>query len=138
MTGLDDSVRLPMSDLDAAATVAAATLHLVSGGAELGRDRLKGDAARLSRAVEADRQRRAVAMLEGCGGTEGFDRFHNRLRILLGIDLHELVAAGVLAADDVLGWKQFSHDPFRFLLRCDDRRAEAIWAIVSRREAGHV
>lgn len=130
---LDASVRLPLTDLDDAAQVAAQRLRLVAAAPGLDGSVTITAAQRLERAVEVDRQRRAEQMLTGCGGEGGFGPFHNRLRILLSIDRHELAAAGVLAAQDLLGWSQFQHDPFRFFLRLDTRRASALWGLVQSR-----
>ncbi|MBN9459022.1 MAG: hypothetical protein J0I54_20510 [Bosea sp.] len=131
---LDASVRLPLTDLDDAAQVAAQRLRLVAAAPELDGIVTVTAAQRLERAVEADRQRRAEQMLAGCGGDVGFGAFHNRLRILLSIDRHELVEAGVLDTQDLLGWSQFQHDPFRAFLRLDTRRASALWGLVQSRE----
>ena len=131
---LDASVRLPLSDLDDAAQVAAQRLRLISASSVLDRAVTQTIAQRLERAVEVDRQRRAEQILAGCGGEGGFDPFHNRLRILLSIDRHELVVAGVLESQDVAGWAQFSRDPFCFFLHLDDRRAGALWGVVQTRE----
>jgi hypothetical protein len=62
-------------------------------------------------------------------------RFHNRLRILMGIDRHELVEAGAIKAEDGRSWDRFATDPYRFFIRADDPTATAIWSIVEAREA---
>lgn len=59
--------------------------------------------------------------------------FHNRLRILTGIDRHELVHAGAVRADDLNAWESFRLDPYRFFIRADDATAAAIWAVIERR-----
>lgn len=59
--------------------------------------------------------------------------FHNRLRILISIDRHELVAAGVIPGGDHNAWGTFHRDPFRWLIRCDDASAEKLWALIERR-----
>ncbi|PZR88387.1 MAG: hypothetical protein DI537_23910 [Stutzerimonas stutzeri] len=57
------------------------------------------------------------------------DDFHNRLRIMRGIDAHEFEAAG-LTLDQ---WRRFDRDPFDFFIRADDPTAEAVWSIVEAR-----
>ena len=59
--------------------------------------------------------------------------FHNRLRILVGIDQHELVDAGAVRPDDLNAWESFSRDPYRFFIRADGETAAAIWAVIERR-----
>lgn len=59
--------------------------------------------------------------------------FHNRLRIMISIDRHELEAAGVIAHGDHNAWGTFHRDPFRWLIRCDDESAAKLWALIERR-----
>lgn len=59
--------------------------------------------------------------------------FHNRLRIMIGIDRHELVDAGVISANDVNAWGTFHRDPYRFFIHADDATAEKIWTVIERR-----
>jgi sulfur transfer complex TusBCD TusB component (DsrH family) len=61
-------------------------------------------------------------------------RFHNRLRVLTSIDMHELVAAGVIAHADWNAWGTFRRDPFRWFIRADDAKARAVFAIIRKRE----
>lgn len=61
------------------------------------------------------------------------DDFHNRLRILTGIDRHELVDAGAIRPNDVGAWQSFRLDPYRFFIRADDATAEKIWTVIERR-----
>ena len=63
-----------------------------------------------------------------------FAEFHNALRILLSIDCHELEMAGVIKIGDVNAWGEFRRDPFRWLIRADDKAAPKLWAIVQRRQ----
>ncbi|MBS9476181.1 hypothetical protein [Ancylobacter radicis] len=63
------------------------------------------------------------------------DDFRNRLRIMLGIDMHELEAAGVILHGDRNAWVIFSQDPFRFFIRANDATAEKIWSVIERRAA---
>jgi hypothetical protein len=67
-------------------------------------------------------------------------RFHNRLRILLNIEEHELITVG--AGVDPITFRvradfmeQFMANPFRTFIRADDATAAAIWSIVEAREA---
>jgi hypothetical protein len=57
--------------------------------------------------------------------------FRNRLRILNSIDLGELEAAGIEWKGD---WVRFMDNPYRYLMRCDDPTAEAIWRAIVKRE----
>jgi hypothetical protein len=59
--------------------------------------------------------------------------FHNRLRVLTSIDMHELVDAGVIERGDVTEWGRFTRDPFRWLIRADDASAEKLWTIIEKR-----
>jgi uncharacterized ferritin-like protein (DUF455 family) len=59
------------------------------------------------------------------------DAFHNRLRIMLGIDAHEFAEVG-LTLDQ---WRRFDAEPFRFFIRADDRTAAAIWSIIQARSS---
>ena len=60
--------------------------------------------------------------------------FHNRLRILMGIDKHELVEAGVIAENDVKSWANFTVNPYQWFIRCSDNQCAALWTIIQRRE----
>jgi len=59
-------------------------------------------------------------------------RFHNALRILIGIDLDELRTAGVVIADDQ--WISFRDDPYRWFIRASDSDAEKVWKIIEARQ----
>ncbi len=78
------------------------------------------------------------------------DQFHNALRILRSIDLHELQAVGLWtdatcpppeAGNDHPGfeswqkWLGFSGSPYVFFIRCDDETADKIWSVVEKRLA---
>lgn len=56
--------------------------------------------------------------------------FHNGLRILHSIDADEFEQAGADPAD----YAAFSRDPARFLIRCDDATADALWTVIHRRQ----
>lgn len=136
MADLDATVRLPLSDLDDVGRNAVQRLRLVASGQKQDFVVVSLLAKRLERALEADRQRRAALMLEAASGAApgDFAAFHNRLRIMIGLDRHELVAAGVMKNDDLLGWVSFQHDPFRFFIRAQDSAAQALWALICKRE----
>lgn len=61
-------------------------------------------------------------------------RFSNRLRILLGIDMSELVNAGAISSDDTASWTSFRTDPYRWFIKAGDAEQAAIWSIIERRE----
>ena len=61
-------------------------------------------------------------------------RFSNALRIMTSLDRHELVGAGVIAAEDAAGWCGFAGDPFRAVLRFDDERQQRLWALIESRQ----
>lgn len=62
-----------------------------------------------------------------------FAEFHNGLRVLLNVDQHELVQAGILRSNDINGWGEFRRDPFRWFIRADDEKAKKLWALVKDR-----
>ena len=61
------------------------------------------------------------------------DEFHNGLRILLNIDLHELVDADVIEATDCDAWVHFRTDPFRWFITAPDAVADRLWALMKKR-----
>lgn len=61
-----------------------------------------------------------------------FRRFHNALRILIHFNFDDLRAAGVL--DDLTEFRRFDDDPYRFFIRADDARADALWALIQSRQ----
>ena len=54
--------------------------------------------------------------------------FHNGLRLLRSIDRHEINM--VMSPED---WFAFRNHPYDFFIRCDDAKAEAIWAVMEAR-----
>jgi hypothetical protein len=54
-------------------------------------------------------------------------QFHNALRVLSGIDHHEVPGL----SDDQ--WHRFRDDPPGFFIRCDDAARDEIWAAIERR-----
>lgn len=74
-----------------------------------------------------------ILRLHDTATTAALDDFHNRLRIMVGIDMHELVEAGAIAANDRNAWESFRLDPYRFFIRADDDTALKIWSVIERR-----
>lgn len=60
--------------------------------------------------------------------------FHNRLCIMMSIDMHELVNAGVIGVADRDGWDLFSRNPWRWFISVSTEKAERVWLIIKRRE----
>ena len=70
--------------------------------------------------------------------------FHNRLRILMGIDKRELIEAGVIGElfDDGMAiknadhdWRAFSSNPYGWFVRASDDQCKKLWSIILEREA---
>lgn len=59
----------------------------------------------------------------------------NCLCILMSIDRHELVAAGVDTMREQRAWASFVANPYLWYLKASDADADRIWAIVERRMA---
>ena len=57
------------------------------------------------------------------------NEFANALRILKGIDSHELQEAGITPAV----WPKFYENVFYFFIHCDDETADKIWSIIDQR-----
>lgn len=57
-------------------------------------------------------------------------RFTNRLRIMIGIDPHELAEVGI---SNPKHHDEFLADPYRFLMRSDENRAGKIFEIIKKR-----
>lgn len=71
-----------------------------------------------------------------------FRDFHNRLRIMLSIDLDELQNVGLMynaSPENPRGawakWRHFRSNPSRYLIECPDDEAQKIWTIIERRAA---
>lgn len=62
------------------------------------------------------------------------EEFHNALRILTSLDLHDLAAGGVIARDDLETWRAFRDDPFRWFIRADDEKARKLFTLIERRQ----
>ena len=69
-----------------------------------------------------------------CASDTDLRIFHNRLRILMCIDKHDMVDAGVISDDDILRWKEFQKDPYRTFVRCNDETCTKLFGIIQRRE----
>lgn len=63
-----------------------------------------------------------------------FAIFHNSLRILTSIDMHELEAAGIIKHGDLNAWGTFRRDPFRWFIRADDVAARKLFGIIEQRQ----
>ena len=63
-----------------------------------------------------------------------FRDFHNRLRILMGIDLGELEEVGLHLTREA--WETFRDHPWRAFIRMNDDDAAKVWAVIERRVAG--
>ncbi|MCH8839469.1 MAG: hypothetical protein IH831_02085 [Planctomycetes bacterium] len=61
--------------------------------------------------------------------------FHNALRILLNIDKHELVDAGIINRGDDFEWYEFRADPFRWFIKASDPTAEKLWELIQHRQS---
>jgi hypothetical protein len=59
-----------------------------------------------------------------------FEEFHNALRIMRNIDMHELVEAGVFHADNVQGYRAFASDPYRWFIGASDGAAKRVFDLV--------
>jgi hypothetical protein len=62
-------------------------------------------------------------------------QLHNALRILMCIDQHELVAAGIDSMREPNVWASFVANPFLWFIKAGDADADRLWAIVERRQA---
>ena len=58
--------------------------------------------------------------------------FHNALRIMINLDMDELVKAGAID-DDFLEWTAFRGNPFMWMIRAEDARAQALWDLMKTR-----
>lgn len=64
------------------------------------------------------------------------EKFANTVRILLGIDLHELVKAGVISEGDKArsAWSNWKRDPLIFICKLDDDRVAKLWELIESRQ----
>jgi hypothetical protein len=60
-------------------------------------------------------------------------KFHNALRIMLNIDMHDLVEVGIIGRDDHETWMVFRQDPYRWMIHASDARAEKLWTLIEAR-----
>lgn len=65
-------------------------------------------------------------------GYPDYDRFHNALRIMIGIDRDELLQAGIQLDDSE--WCSFKNDPYRWFFMTSDQRAHEFWALIEARQ----
>lgn len=62
-------------------------------------------------------------------------RFLNACRILLNIDKHELVEAGIMHGNEGGNdWSRFNRDPLMFIIRLDDDKIERLWQLIESRQ----
>lgn len=61
-------------------------------------------------------------------------RFHNALRILTGIDRHELVERGIIDSGDDTAWKEFTAAPHYWMVTCGDDQCAKLWALIEARQ----
>ena len=69
-----------------------------------------------------------VAHTEAKKDDEDRQLLHNRLRILMNLDRHDLPGL-----DDHV-WENFKRNPHREFIRCDDRNCRIIWQALRDRE----
>jgi len=63
-----------------------------------------------------------------------FREFHNALRIMTNIDRDELERAGIIAANDHNAWGTFARDPYRWMIRASDEKAEKLFYMIQSRQ----
>lgn len=61
-------------------------------------------------------------------------RFHNALRIMMNLDRHHLVEAGVIAATDEGAWKAFRDYPHEASLHLRDENFDRLFALIESRQ----
>jgi Mn-dependent DtxR family transcriptional regulator len=61
-----------------------------------------------------------------------FSDFHNGLRLLQGIDKHELVEAGLINISQ-REWEDFRNEPHKFFIKASDDMAAKIWTAMEKR-----
>jgi len=68
-------------------------------------------------------------------------RFYNACMSLMNIDMHELVAAGIIAEGNYdrggSSWKRFNDDPLVFMAKIDDVKRDALWRMLEERQRVH-
>lgn len=67
--------------------------------------------------------------------------FRSRLATITSLDLHELIEAGVIGeyggngyGPHATDWDALKADPLRWVLKLDDHRLEALWALIEKRQ----
>lgn len=68
--------------------------------------------------------------------------FRSRLATITSLDLHELIEAGVIgeyggagSGQHATDWDALKADPLRWVLKLDDHRLEALWALIEKRHS---
>lgn len=60
--------------------------------------------------------------------------FHNGMRILLNLERHDLIDAGVIQPEDAAAWRRFSDNPHRWFIVASDEQARRLWDVIERRQ----
>ena len=68
--------------------------------------------------------------------TDQARRLRQSLTILLNLDKHDLVQAGVIEEDDNAGWERFRDGPHEAALRVSGERFDRLAALVEARMKG--
>lgn len=67
------------------------------------------------------------------------DRFYNACMILLNLDMHELVDAGIIASGNadtgLSSWLRFTRDPLVFIAKIDDEKRDKLFALINSRQS---
>jgi hypothetical protein len=61
-----------------------------------------------------------------------FPEFHKALRILVTLDMQDLVDAHAIDQSDAVAWNAFKADRLKWILHADQRRSEALWLAMRR------
>lgn len=56
------------------------------------------------------------------------------LRIMLNLDMSDLVNGGVISSDDTGAWQSFRADPYRWFIKAGDQEAAALFRLIGERE----
>ena len=67
----------------------------------------------------------------------GYDaqRFGNATRIMMNIDKHQLVDAGIMHDNEGGNdWSRWNRDPLGFIARLDDPKMEKLWQLIESRQ----
>lgn len=59
--------------------------------------------------------------------------FLNMLKIMRSIDRGDLIAADILAEDDLSGWKRFTDNPYTWMITASDEKVLRLWEEIKKR-----